>query len=186
MTRTPTATLPATPTTETSASLILDSFESGTTSKWSTYAENGATVSFAVTTQGYASSYAGRATYAIKNGWGGVQQAYETNLDWSAYSTMRFWFNGEGKGNSIRVEVLDNRATGSTTDTAERWVYGFTDNTVGWRQIAIPWSAFTRRIDWQPPGVPNDGFGHTQVWGFNVSPMSGSGTWSIDKVELIP
>ncbi len=86
--------------------------------------------------------------------------------------------------NTIRLEVMDNRAEGSTTDTWERFEYRLTDNFVGWKRYELPWSAFTRRTDWQPAGAPNDGFTRTGVGGYNFAPISGSGSFQVDQVEL--
>jgi endo-1,3-1,4-beta-glycanase ExoK len=103
--------------------------------------------------------------------YGGVAQGYTTPQDWSSNQAIEFWFNGGNSGNTIRLEVSDNRAAGSTTDTSERFEYKFVDNWAGWRYISVPWSSFTRRTDWQPAGAPNDGFTLTQIWGFNFAPI---------------
>src|SRR5262249_45970982 len=55
-----------------------------------------------------------------------------------------------------------------STDTAERFDHNFTDDTVGWRQIRIPFSAFGRATDFQPPGAPNDGLTLTEMWGWAI------------------
>ncbi len=166
------------------APLVLDDFEAGNTNKWSAYSGGGASVTFKVVSPGRIGSYAGRADYTMGSGWGGIQQSYSVSQNWSSSAGLRFWYNGSNNNVTMRVEVLDNRAAGSTTDTAERWVFNFVDNVAGWRQVSIPWTSFTRRGDWQPTGAPNDGFGRTQVWGFNISPTGGTGMFQVDQVEL--
>ncbi len=109
---------------------------------------------------------------------------YATPLDWSAYNNFDFWFYGNNTGNPMRLEILDNRQAGGTADTSERYVYLFTDDVSGWKQFVLPWSSFSRRSHWQPDGAPNDGLTLSQVWGFNVSVISGRGRFQIDEIKL--
>ena len=113
-----------------------------------------------------------------------LQKAFVTPQDWTAFNNFDFWMYGTNSGAPMRFEILDNRAAGSTTDTSERFVYLFTDNWTGWRHFTLPWSSFTRRSDWQPAGAPNDGFGRTQVWGFNFSVISGTTHFLLDEIRL--
>ena len=85
----------------------------------------------------------------------------------------------------MRLEILDNRAVGSTSDTSERYEYHFTDNFLGWRTFSLPWSSFTRRSDWQPVGAPNNGLTLSQVWGYDFSSLSGSGAFALDQNQLV-
>jgi hypothetical protein len=109
---------------------------------------------------------------------------YATPLDWSKYNKFDFWFYGNNTGNPMRLEILDNRQNGTTADTSERYVFLFADDTSGWKHFVLPWSSFSRRSDWQPGGAPNDGFTLSQVWGFNVSLISGAGSFQLDEVKL--
>ena len=69
-------------------------------------------------------------------------------------------------------------------DSAERFQASFMDNFSGWRQVTLPFSAFTRSAV-QPAGAPNDGFGLNQVWGYGVSlPAGSNGTLYLDQVRL--
>jgi hypothetical protein len=73
-------------------------------------------------------------------------------------------------------------------DTAERFEAPFVDDSVGWRRITVPFSAF-RRSAFQPHGAPNDGFGRAQVWGYGfVLPEGGTraGEMWLARVELDP
>ncbi len=178
----PTPTKTATPVPIT---LWLATFDSGTAPGWSAFRDSNSTITSSIVSPGAAGAYALQVKAAIAaNGWGGVQRLYTTSQNWTAYNTFGYWFYGNNTGNPMRLEVLDNRAAGSTTDTSERFVYLFTDNWVGWKHFALPWSSFKRRTDWQPAGAPNDGFGRSQVWGFNFSVISGSGTFRIDQIKL--
>jgi endo-1,4-beta-D-glucanase Y len=163
---------------------VLDDFESGNTGKWSAFKDPGSTVSPAVVSPGKVGNYAMSVQYNIAL-WGGVSQGYATPSDWGSYKAIEFWFYGNGSGNTIRLEVSDNRAAGSTTDTAERFEYRFADNSVGWKYFSVPWGSFSRRTDWQPTGAPNDGFTRTQIWGFNFAPLSGTGNFQLDQVQLM-
>ena len=106
--------------------------------------------------------------------------------DWTDYSTFEFWLYGTASDTQIQVEIFDNRAEGSTTDTAERWFYRIDDDFEGWQQFRIPFTEFRRRTDWQPGGAPNDGLGLDQVHGYAFAFPSGTGerTNYIDHVMI--
>ncbi len=182
----PTPTKAATPTpTLAPASLLLASFESGTLSGWSAFRDANSSVIASIVSPGAVGVYALKVHAAIAaNGWGGVQRLYTTPKNWTAYNNIAFWFYGSNTGVPMRLEVLDDRQPGSTTDTSERFVYLFSDRWSGWTHLVIPWSSFSRRTDWQPAGAPNDGFGRSQVWGFNFSVVSGSTTFKLDQIKL--
>src|SRR5262249_23690212 len=118
------------------------------------------------------------------NSWGGVGKYFSAAQNWSTYNHMDFWFYGSNTGSVFRVEILDNRAAGSTTDTSERFEYRFTDKGLGGRHSTLPWSAFTRRADWQPAGAPNDGFTTAAIWGLNFALTSGQGSFRMDEIKL--
>ncbi len=179
-----TATATATPLALTSAVLI-DNFETGGAPDWSLFMDPTSNISASVVSPGENGQYALRVDADVAtNGWAGAQKPFLTPQDWSAFGSFDFWMYGTNSGAPMRLEVLDNRAAGSTTDTAERFVYLFTDNWTGWRHFTLPWSSFTRRSDWQPAGAPNDGFGRTQVWGFNFSVISGTTHFLLDEIRL--
>ncbi len=123
--------------------------------------------------------------YALSvGGYGGVQQAFSSPHNWKNYAQFDFRFYGTNTGHTIRLELMDNRAPGSTTDTSERFEYLFKDNFTGWRSMSLPWAKFTRRTSWQPAGAPNNGLTLTQVWGYSFAPLNGSGSFEIDQVLL--
>jgi hypothetical protein len=157
--------------------LVLDDFESGSTSKWSIFKDAGTTMTKSSVSPGAVGNYAMKVQYTIVS-WGGVSQGFSAAQNWSSYQTFDFWFNGSNAGNTIRLEVSENRAAGSSTDTSERFEYKFVDDFTGWRQFSLPRAAFQRRSDWQPSGAPNDGFSLTVVWGLNFSPDQRHGQFS--------
>ena len=87
----------------------------------------------------------------------------------------------------MQVDIFDNRAPGSTGNSAERFAYRLTDDFTGWRYVAIPFDLFTRRTDFQPSGAPDDGLGLDQVSGYAVGFPVGAGaqTAYLDDVKLI-
>lgn len=163
--------------------LILDDFWAGAIEKWHIFKDAGTSLTAAAISPGAKGSHALEVNYAI-GVWGGVSQGYLTPADWSGYHTFDFWFYG-GTGNAIRIEISDNRPAASTTDTAERFEYKFVDDWAGWRHFSLPWAAFQRRDDYQPAGAPNDGLTLTQVWGVNFAPISGTGSFRVDQIELL-
>lgn len=164
---------------------LRDGFESGSTSRWGTMGDAGSTITRSAVSPGGQGSYAMRVDYSIAS-WGGINANHvSAPEDWSTHQGLEFWLSGTGSGNIIRLEILDNRGPGSTSDTSERWEYRIRDDFSGWRQFSVPWSSFTRRTDWQPAGAPNDGFTLTDVWGYNFSPLSGTGSFRLDQVQLL-
>ena len=166
-------------------SLLIDDFGSGDASGWSLFRDASSSISSSLASPGHA----GQGVLQIEatigaNGWAGAQHIYASPQDWTAYSNIDFWFFGSSTGNTLRLEILDNRQPGSVADTSERFAYTFTDNSSGWRHFVLPWSSFTRRGDWQPAGAPDDGFGRSQVWGFNFSLVNGAGRFQVDEIRL--
>lgn len=174
-----------TPTPGVSSVLLLDDFETGNTSRWNTFRDPTSSISNSVVSPGRFGNYAMQVNYALASGgWGGVGQNYAAPQDWSAYNQFAFEFYGNNTGNLIRLELLDDRAPGTTSDTSERFEYRFSDNFSGWKTFTLSWADFSRRADWQPVGAPNNGLTLTQVWGYDFSPLNGSGSFRIDQNRL--
>lgn len=164
---------------------ILDSFESGRLKGWGTFAGSGSRIKITAAKPGQDSRWGMEVRYTVAaNSWGGAERRFHSGQDWSGYSTFHFAFKGEGSGNRIRVELQDNRAPGTSGDTAERFVFYFSDNFSGWKNFDIPLSSFTRRQDWQPEGAPDDGLTLTSVWGYSFSPLSGTAVFMVDSIRL--
>lgn len=109
-----------------------------------------------------------------------------TPQNWTSHSALDFWLYGANSGGEIQVEIFDNRAPESTTDTAERWYYRITDDFTGWQFFSLPFAEFQRRTDWQPGGAPADGLGLTEVHGYAFGFPAGVGAHTnyIDNVAL--
>jgi beta-glucanase (GH16 family) len=108
-------------------------------------------------------------------GFAGVVHAFEnealdtwTPQDWSTYTGFSFWLYGNDTGKVLFVDLLDNRAPGSTGDTAERYSLDILDDFSGWRFFQIPFSDLSRKEVGN--GAPNDGLTLTEVhgWAFGV------------------
>lgn len=165
--------------------LLLDDFESGL-QKWTAFQSANSSVSAAVVSPGQFGNYAMKIDYRVgTGGWAGIENLFATPQNWSPFQRISFDFYGTNSGAMIRFEILDNRGVVSGTDTAERFEYKFSDNFHGWRTFNLPWNAFGHRSDWQPEGAPNDGFGLKTIWGFNISPVNGQGSFQVDNINLI-
>lgn len=107
--------------------------------------------------------------------------------DWSGYHALRFWLYGSRTGGQVMIEILDNRASNSTGDTAERFFVRISDNFSGWQSFTIPLGDFQRRTDFQPQGAPDDGLGLTEVYGYAFSfPATGRPvTTHLDNVTVV-
>jgi endoglucanase len=165
-------------------SKLIEDFESGAVG-WSVFHDSSSTIKSQLVTPGRVGTYALKVDASVAaNGWAGAQRLYAVPKNWAAYNNIAFWMRGSNTGHPIRLEVLDNRQAGSTTDTSERFAYVITDNWIGWKHFILPFASFTRRADWQPAGAPNDGFGRTQIWGFNFSPISGTAHFQLDQIKI--
>ena len=67
--------------------------------------------------------------------WGGMVHAFENEAvdtwvtqDWSRFVGISFWLYGNNTGSTLFLDVLDNRADGTTGDTAERYSIDLVDN----------------------------------------------------------
>ncbi len=109
------------------------------------------------------------------NGFAGVIHAFENAAvdtwspqDWSAYEGISFWLYGNNTGSILFLDILDNRAPGTTGDTAERHSIDILDNFSGWKLFEIPFESLRRKEVGN--GAPNDGLNLTQVhgWAFGV------------------
>jgi beta-glucanase (GH16 family) len=73
-------------------------------------------------------------------------------------------------------------------DSAERFEASFLDNFVGWQEVVIPFTAFTRSAE-QPAGAPDDGLGLQEIWGYGFGLPDGGtaqGSLRLDGVRLEP
>ena len=165
--------------------LGLDNFRSGNSPRWSAFQDANSQVSFSITSIGYAGYPFTIVDYHLAQaGWGGIEQRFVQSQNWSSYKVFTFGFYGSNTGNPFRLELLGDRAPGSTSDTFSRYIYQFSDNFVGWKTMTLPWSAFTRRTDWQPPDAPDNGLTLDRIWGFNFSPIAGSGSFQLEEIRL--
>ncbi|WAB84338.1 family 16 glycosylhydrolase [Microcella daejeonensis] len=111
---------------------------------------------------------------------GGVGDNFATARDFSAFDGLRLQVSGTGTGASFQVELFDG---GANSDASERFDVTITDDVAGWREIELPWSAFTRATDFQPGGAPTDGvLDLTTVWGYALPAASGAATILVDDV----
>ncbi|MFL7793664.1 MAG: Calx-beta domain-containing protein, partial [Anaerolineae bacterium] len=124
-------------------------------------------------------------------GWAGLVHAFEnealdtwTPQDWSGYEGFSLWLYGNNTGKTLFLDILDNRAPGSTGDTAERFSIDIPDDFDGWQLLQIPFANFHRKEVGN--GAPNDGFTLTEVhgWAFGVFSSAEPFTNYLDDVGL--
>jgi hypothetical protein len=179
------ATAPTSTRSPSPTSLTLDNFDSGSLSAWNIFNGPDSTFNISLASPGWVGQYAMQMDASIAaNGWGGVGKYFSAPQNWSPYNNMDFWVYGNNTSSLIRLEILDNRQPGSSGDTSERFEVRFADNWSGWKHFVLPWSNFTRRLDWQPASAPNDGFTNSEIWGFNFSVISGTASLRIDDISL--
>ena len=152
-----------------------------------TYQGNGGSASAGVTTAGLAGDRPGaedgntalELTLDVPSGsWAGISHAFAddgvwTPQDWSGYQGVNFWFHGDGSGETLYVDVVENRPAGSTKDDAERHSATFTDDIAGWRFVELAWSDFSRKDIGN--GAPADGLTLEEVHGYALGAVTTSG-----------
>jgi len=125
-------------------------------------------------------------------GWAAFAHIFEndtvdqwTSYDWTGFNQFSFWLYGANSGNSLFVDILDNRKPSSTVDDAERYVYKFTDDFSGWKQVIIRFADMRRKADGN--GAPVDGLGLSEVhgWAFGTANTGGPITYYLDSFELL-
>ncbi|MBT8108227.1 MAG: hypothetical protein KJP17_08335 [Gammaproteobacteria bacterium] len=106
-------------------------------------------------------------------------------FDWRAFDGISFWLHGRDRGVEIFVDIIDNRNPQSTSDDAERFVYTFRDDFIGWRRVAIVFDGFVRKETGN--AAPNDGLGLSSVhgWGIGTTHTDGPATYLIDDFALL-
>ena len=124
-------------------------------------------------------------------GFAGVIHAFENEAvdtwspqDWSGFTGFSLWLYGNSTGKTLFVDVLDNRAPGTTGDTAERFSTDIVDDFTGWRFLQIPFSDLSRKEVGN--GAPNDGLTLTEVhgWAFGVFNAGQAFTNYLDDISL--
>ncbi|WP_438853698.1 carbohydrate binding domain-containing protein [Agromyces sp. M3QZ16-3] len=126
-------------------------------------------------------------TKVVSYGWdvtapgsfGGVGQTFAASRDLSAFEGVSFLVDGSGNGAVYQFELFDG---GPNADGSERFDVDLVDDTDGWKQVTLPWSAFSRATDFQPGGAPDDGLGLTSLWGYAIPAVTGSDTIRVDDI----
>jgi beta-glucosidase len=90
------------------------------------------------------------------NAWGGFSNNLATTQDWSTYDGFSFWLKGTNTGHTLQFEIKDGGVDG---EHAELWESHVTDDSSTWKLVRVPFSQFTLRKDYQPPGRPR-----TSTW----------------------
>ena len=116
------------------------------------------------------------------NAWGGFSNNLATPQDWSTYDGFSFWFKGSNTGHELQFEVKDGGADG---EHAELWESHVTDDSANWKLVRVPFSRFTLRKDYQPPGAPADKhLDLTKMWGFSMNLQTGANSFDLDDVQV--
>ena len=132
-------------------------------------------------------------TTITSGGWAGYTHAFEDGAsekwqpqDWYPYLGISFWVYGNATGGTIFMDILDNRAPGSTVDDAERLTHDFADDFEGWKYFEVPFEEFRRKDI--SNSAPNDGFTLTEVHGYAIgaygSIAMGAQSIYVDQVAL--
>ncbi|MCA9989611.1 MAG: family 16 glycosylhydrolase [Anaerolineales bacterium] len=179
----------------TAATLLID-FEGGLPADWFDFAGGGASVNTAALLVADTDPLARpgqvgdntllQATFSASTGFAGFGQDFSLSAgsqDWINNTGVSFWMYGTNSGNTYQFEIFDNRSD-PNTDTAERFDTLFSDDFTGWQLVTIPFSAFTRAVDYQPPGAPDDGLTLTEMWGWAVPLDGNDGSLVMDDVGL--
>ena len=97
-------------------------------------------------------------------------------IEWENYDALIFHLYGEASDNKIAVDLIDNGK--------EYWRFLITDDTIGWKELIIPFSDFSVRTDWQPDSALRNDKMDFPINVFQFEPKTGKGTLFMDKVCL--
>ena len=115
-------------------------------------------------------------------GYGGFSDNLPASQDWSSYDGFSFWFKGTGTGHNLEFEVKDGGVDG---EHSELWNSHVLDDSTAWKFVHLPFSAFTKRTDFQPSGAPSDGkLDLTAMWGYAMNLTTGANSFLIDDVQV--
>ena len=124
-------------------------------------------------------------------GWAAFAHIFEndtadqwTSYDWTGFNEFSFWLYGRNSGNSLFVDILDNRKPSSTVDDAERYGYVFTDDFSGWKQVNIRFADMRRKKGGNGPPVDGLGLSEVHGWAFGTTNTGGPITYYLDNFEL--
>jgi hypothetical protein len=104
--------------------------------------------------------------------------------NWSSFDAMTLWLYGNNSGNSLYIDVLENRQAGSVGYPFEIWTSTFKDDFSGWKQRTFAFAGLTRKDIGN--GAPNDGLALTTVhgWALGAESTGGLRTYYVDNVQL--
>lgn len=97
-------------------------------------------------------------------------------IKWDNYDALVFYIYGEGNGNQIAVDIIDNGK--------EYWRYLIKDDKREWREVVIPFTDFKARTDWQPDSATRNNVLDYPINVFQFEPRTGKGIIYVDKVCL--
>jgi endoglucanase len=171
---------PHTPATPAYGEQLIEDFEG--TMQWAAYSGVKATASCKISSgksnNGLEITYAGSS-----DGYWGVVDNKHRNQDWEKWQKISFDIKSS---NTNEVRLLIAEQSKIEGEDGEHWTYVIKPST-SWTTIEIPFSSFTRRMDYQPPA--QDGSGTFDV--YKIGPLhfmysnGNSGTLNIDNIKLV-
>jgi len=109
-------------------------------------------------------------------GWGGFTHDYADAQDWSGADGFGFWFLGRGSGRTLAYEV---KSGGANPDSATKFEVQVTDDSEGWRRVAVRFSDLRQKGD----ATSGARFDPSVVRGYAVTLTGlGAGDWRFDDV----
>ena len=127
---------------------------------------------------------------------GGV--GHYQQLDWSAYSGLHVWINGDATWGTINFELYedDNGNWSHEMASDDIWQAGGYDsgnwipiNWTGWKEVVIPFSSFSDKNPgagndiWDPVINPDGSGGLLQINLTCSAPVGGNIDWGIDDIS---
>lgn len=133
---------------------VVDDFRHRELVDWWNYYGDGTTFTAETITPGAENtSYTLVFTYSVPwNGFAGVSKTI--GQDWRDYDGIQLWFQGNGQGERIRIQLTDPAPdVDAEYFNQEYYEYLITDTVSHWRFITIPFTDFRERTDWPPNHV---------------------------------
>lgn len=160
-------------------SQLFDSFEGQL--QWSSYQGNGATVAHSLVNGNNGKAMQVQFTGSDGGYWGVTR---DVNADWSSWISLSL--DVKAPSDVTFNIILTEKGTDQTSD-GENWKYTIRGSSNNWCTLVIPFSKFTKRIDYQPPGEDgNDKLNLNKLKNIQIlQNNSGSGTVVVDNIKLI-
>jgi ferric-dicitrate binding protein FerR (iron transport regulator) len=109
---------------------------------------------------------------AGERSWAMAMRSSEAAFDWRGWDGLAVWIKlpSLAEAPAWSLEIVNSHAPGARSGyDSERFNVRRTATEAGWRLEQVPFNAFTRRSDFQPPLAPHHGLDLGDIHGLNIA-----------------